>query len=358
MQNTLPPIVGFHGGKGGTGRTSAMAFSALAFASIGLKVGLVDCDFEAPTLDILLGVDPERKGETAEPGIDMLLTDRSRTFNEYSYYIEKIQINVLEEWSKKEFGTRINTTELFNLEAQAFDVDAALKDANLKDKAMWLLPCSRVNNLNVDCLSTDSSTTVDKKLKRIIDDFSNINDLDIVLVDMRNGLSDAAAVSSKVCDIVIHTLYQKTAHVRLLAQCFSEWYPKHLGYAGTVFCVYTLDPTVSTKLDDKAEALYQDGKQEALLQSINDYDVAKYTAMEKVAIGRIPPLQSLLYSDFVLAAYQEVEMYTCEIAKEILRYVSIRSENDPKMKALKNRVEHIGAFDRLLDITGGSKPWK
>lgn len=67
-----PPIIVFHGFKGGVGRTTLLASYAIACARRGERVTVVDMDLDAPGVGSLLGADTE--GSTARWGtVDFFL---------------------------------------------------------------------------------------------------------------------------------------------------------------------------------------------------------------------------------------------------------------------------------------------
>lgn len=67
-----PPVIVFHGFKGGAGRTTILASYALACVLRGEKVVVVDVDLDAPGIGLLLSADVE--GHTAKWGtVDYLL---------------------------------------------------------------------------------------------------------------------------------------------------------------------------------------------------------------------------------------------------------------------------------------------
>lgn len=67
-----PPVVSFHGFKGGVGRTTLLASYAIACARRGERVAIIDVDLDAPGVGSLLATDT--KGTTARWGtVDFLL---------------------------------------------------------------------------------------------------------------------------------------------------------------------------------------------------------------------------------------------------------------------------------------------
>jgi cellulose biosynthesis protein BcsQ len=73
-----PPIVVFHGFKGGAGRTTLLAGYALARARRGGRVAVVDMDLDAPGVGVLLAADTQGDGGARWGTVDYLLEARDR----------------------------------------------------------------------------------------------------------------------------------------------------------------------------------------------------------------------------------------------------------------------------------------
>jgi MinD-like ATPase involved in chromosome partitioning or flagellar assembly len=63
--SNLPPVVSFYGLKGGAGRSLCLAYSAVLLARRGLKVGVIDFDFEAPGLHAIFDIENSSVGSLA-----------------------------------------------------------------------------------------------------------------------------------------------------------------------------------------------------------------------------------------------------------------------------------------------------
>jgi ATP-binding protein involved in chromosome partitioning len=59
-------IVAVASGKGGVGKSTVAANLALALASMGLRVGLMDADVYGPSIPLMLGIDEKARGEEGQ----------------------------------------------------------------------------------------------------------------------------------------------------------------------------------------------------------------------------------------------------------------------------------------------------
>ncbi len=79
-----PPIIAFHGFKGGAGRTTLLAGYALSWARRRASVAVVDMDLDAPGLGTLLAAD--REGTTAPWGVLDYLLEAPGTLDLGDYF--------------------------------------------------------------------------------------------------------------------------------------------------------------------------------------------------------------------------------------------------------------------------------
>jgi cellulose biosynthesis protein BcsQ len=155
-----PPVVVFHGFKGGVGRTTLLASYALACARRGQRVVVVDVDLDAPGAGVLLGTDVE--GRTARWG----------TLDFFLEFTEDLPLEEYFHFCARESVTRAGRVEVFPSGTVNDDYLAKLGRADLEVR-------SDVRN-----------HAIGKLLERI----RNERSPDIILLDGRAGLSPAAGL--------------------------------------------------------------------------------------------------------------------------------------------------------------------
>jgi cellulose biosynthesis protein BcsQ len=155
-----PPVVVFHGFKGGAGRTTLLASYALACARRRRRVVVVDVDLDAPGVGLLLGADPD--GTTARWGT-------------VDFFVEATQELPLDDYfhvCAREKVTREGRVEVFP--AGTVDDDYL----------------SKLGRVDLDVRTQARNHPLGKLLQRIREERAP----DLILLDGRAGLSPAAGL--------------------------------------------------------------------------------------------------------------------------------------------------------------------
>jgi MinD-like ATPase involved in chromosome partitioning or flagellar assembly len=155
-----PPIVAYHGFKGGAGRTTLLASYAVASARRNRRVVVVDMDLDAPGVGLLLGADSD--GTTARWGtVDFLLeANQDLRLDDYFHVCAREPV------------TREGRIEVFPA--------GALDDGYLPKLA----------RVDLDVRTDVRSHPLGRLLRRIRDERAP----DLILLDGRAGLSPAAGL--------------------------------------------------------------------------------------------------------------------------------------------------------------------
>lgn len=166
-----PPVVSFYSFKGGVGRSSALALTALQLARRGKKVLCVDLDLEAPGLDVLFGVEPVR-------GVLDFLLEHAATgdasADDLALPIDLAPIPAL--------GT---AGSLLLVPAGALWRSAA--------PAAFIEKLARLDYL--DDPATDGQSPVARALRELITKLVDSHGPDYVFLDARSGLHDLGGLS-------------------------------------------------------------------------------------------------------------------------------------------------------------------
>jgi len=165
-------VISFYSYKGGTGRTTTMANTAVLLAQKGYNVACVDLDINAPGLDIVLGVDKCLPAK--------FITD----------YFKGMQVIVEEmcvEFSEGEYGK-------------------TMENAGLKGK-LYVFPTPRVSGVRGFGAVIDGMTDLLKPLFEKIYERLKVNH---ILVDARSGYARESAVLLPKSDkIFVSTRFTK-----------------------------------------------------------------------------------------------------------------------------------------------------
>ena len=336
-----PAIIGFHGGKGGTGRTTTMIFCAMELARQGWKVLMVDADFEAPTLDIILRVHPEMENMRSDAGIDCMLQPG---FRQDKAYLENTCVNVVEKWQQESTEAWVNTHDALDRQAQDYGLNRFADEFSeeMDEGALWLLPCSRENNLDINYLGDNrGAKEVPQRLRDVVLTCGQLKNVDIILVDCRNGNSDAAAIALPLCHMAFHTLLPKWAHVYMFRDS-GIWYTEKLGMGNPTFAVYTHDPFAKTKTSDYEKV---SGKLKAQkLAMAQAYNKSQREALggHKPKATSFPVLRSLAISDFAVYAFPEVKKPAAELADHLYKYAKSNARSSKVWSLLAERARELG----------------
>jgi MinD-like ATPase involved in chromosome partitioning or flagellar assembly len=155
-----PPVVVFHGFKGGAGRTTLLVSYALACARRGRRVVVVDVDLDAPGIGVLLGADAD--GTTARWGtVDFLLESaQDLPLDDYFHVCAREKV------------TRAGRVEVF---------PAGIVDDDY---------LSKLGRVDLDVRTHVRNHALGKLLQRIREERTP----DLILLDGRAGLSPAAGL--------------------------------------------------------------------------------------------------------------------------------------------------------------------
>jgi cellulose biosynthesis protein BcsQ len=163
-QGYKPAIISFFSFKGGVGRTTTLAATALTLARQGLKIAMVDLDLEAP-------------------GLTTLFSDNTYDFGVIDYLLEKKVQG--EAWKLKTHIANINDNNLFGN----------------KGGYLQLLPAGKVDDNYLEKLARlDLQNLVNGELPKTMQGMfrelqSIFTKLDFILVDARAGFHDLGGLA-------------------------------------------------------------------------------------------------------------------------------------------------------------------
>lgn len=154
-------IIAIHSFRGGTGKSNITANLAAQVALAGKRVGLVDTDIQSPGIHVLFGLDDSNMGKT--------LND----FLHGKCAIREVAFPVSEH---------------------------AEQHTRLKDKHLWLFPCSmRGHEISQILRDGFDINLLNEGLQTLISEF----DLDFLLVDTHPGLNEETLLSIAISDLLI-----------------------------------------------------------------------------------------------------------------------------------------------------------
>ena len=183
VESGKPPIVVFHSFKGGMGRTTAMVFSALALASEGFKVAIVDLDLEAPGLSSFFA------GVNAESGL-------------LDYLLAK---NILKgKLRASEVAKEIDLREIFMPEEEL--VSEMFESESEDHGKLVLVPAGRMDSEYLKKLARldyqfHEGAPVRDALIELFKELEDNYKLDFILLDSRAGFHD-------LCGLVLNIAHQ------------------------------------------------------------------------------------------------------------------------------------------------------
>jgi len=239
-QNALR--IAFFSVKGGVGRSTLLMHWAMLLAEKGLKVLVIDGDLEAPSLDIMLGIEPLRLtggDKFKTPTLTSLLNQLHQEKRSYlrndaellKNELNKAILNVSEIWQwlakgdedLKPYDNADHARALARLN-NTIDWIGLLKDKNgkiedlfqsyyesttQKEGGLWLLPSSRIGSEICAVRYTETAVHSMSEITRYAAQSINA---DIILMDTRSAISDPAAITMQSMDVIINVMLPRMQH--------------------------------------------------------------------------------------------------------------------------------------------------
>ncbi len=181
------PVITFYSYKGGTGRTTSLAYFASWLATNhGKKVVIIDCDFEAPGLTNYFDIIEERKGIV-----------------EYLFDIEYAKLKGDNLDIKKDYAHQVRYEYVGK--GDIFIVPAgnlSTKRINGSERTFrsdYLEALARLDITSADHIVQQFETFFSELQKQLELDYEN----SVILIDSRTGFNDTFAVLSTLSDIII-----------------------------------------------------------------------------------------------------------------------------------------------------------
>lgn len=327
------PKIGFHSVKGGVGRTTAACMIGMRLAEKGFCVLLVDADFEAPTLDIMLRVNPEleiddatsRSTGQSKSGIDHILKGFDGSWKSI-LKVQDLVVDVGKKWSEKDWRNKIQLslppgTSGSTLLTDLVD-DTGAFGKNDKPGRLWVLPCSRDGrtNLSLNYSATEDVDSLDRGLRLAIDAAAERVKADVAIIDLRNGFSDAAALAGRHVHILITTFMLRYAHMLANINAL-RWYSETLRWDIPILNLYTLDKGI-TKQETKYSRFLKESYASGYRQGITKSEW--FHKLDSLGIGCLSYIGRMNFSDFVAQGYPEsdVEPITAGLTRAIGQLVT------------------------------------
>ena len=275
-QGHKPPIVTFFSFKGGVGRTTGLASTALTLSRNGHRVAMIDLDLEAPGL------------------ASLFLPDGQVYMGVVDYLLEKpVQIK---DWSLRDHVQNIKLPALGDKDELLRLLPAGTVDENYLEKLARLDMQHLLNTDLVDCL---------RKMLQELE--SMYRPLDFILLDARAGFHDigglAVADLSHASVIFGRQSRQSWAgitHVirRLAGSAMKEPLPVLLAHA--------LAPPVGLPGREKELREYRETAYDVFLENYySGTDVPNESDSDSPHMPIVLPWQDLLRGDLILFAYDE-----------------------------------------------------
>lgn len=340
-------ILGMHSIKGGVGRTTAACMLGLRFAQEGLKVLLVDTDFEAPTLDMVLRVHPELFGKRSENGIDHLLKSYRKQRIQDDELTEVVR-DVGETWRQSDWLERVRLTMpatprngLRGMLDRVVASDGSIlpvREGGVPGH-LYVLPCSRdgETNLKLNYGNKSTATSLDQGISEFVGRIGQARSIDLVLIDMRNGTSDAAALAGQSCHGFITVLLYKYIQVSLLRSALFWYLKTQRWFDRPIFSLYS-----AVAVPDSKDKHYVDhGKilDKLLLAAFSWPEIrSEWLTSPSVRLlaGKLPFSESLHLGDFFLPAYLEAAESIGQTTAMLRQQASILSPEFQKFSVLVN----------------------
>lgn len=207
--SNLPPVVTFYSYKGGMGRTTTMMGFALWLSSKGKRVGIIDCDLEAPGYLNFFDLDSNKT----------FLQGDKNGFVEYMAdysFLKRKEINLSEyvviPSAEEDFpeASRIydnifivpggNLNDGFVTEYSEWDNESEEEEKNRrlieKNRVDYIEGLSRLNLSNPNVLNENFKVLIARLKKEY--------NVDVVLIDSRTGFNDIyGSVAFSLADIIV-----------------------------------------------------------------------------------------------------------------------------------------------------------
>ena len=336
-------ILGFHSAKGGVGRTTTMCLTAFQLIKQGFNVLCVDTDFEAPSLDVILRTMPERE-QKSKDGIESILNGIRRPSE-----AKGMVVDVFETWREPAYREWIDN-EVYEVDHTATQgLDDLLQKSGL-DSAdigkLWCLPCARgPQALNVNYENIVSNNSTKNLFNRTIDTLQQKFEYDIVLVDMRNGMSDAAAIIGQSVGAIVHVSQNKLAHSVMMAEAIN-WYTT-LQWGIPPFTCYSQDMFVEDStsddivIDTDAKTKHEAPLKAMLGGAFSGQQRRMFTGFGGPKLGSMPISKRLFISDFALRGFVECQKYTASFTERLHEYANLQAKHSDMWANLSKKFEKL-----------------
>nr|VFK43776.1 MAG: NUBPL iron-transfer P-loop NTPase [Candidatus Kentron sp. TC] len=224
-----PPRIGFWSLKGGVGRSTLLAWSAVWLATQGKKVLTIDMDIEAPSLDVLFGFNVKEGAE----GIYVGLWPVKGTRNPYLKKIENFKDkegkellrDICESWkswnerSSSDYWDALPTrVRQFHGGQLEYENSGKLQEyfiasSTLIKKAGGQLYCFPLARREEKLTAINyGDSRIASEFDMIIGQLVDHTKANVVLLDMHTATSDAAAIVLGHLDLLCHVTLYKPQH--------------------------------------------------------------------------------------------------------------------------------------------------
>jgi|GEM_PF-4639374 len=317
-------ILGFHSAKGGVGRTTTMCLVALELIKRGLNVLVVDTDFEAPSLDVILRTMPERVGKHPD-GIESILNGTKRLTD-----AKDMVVDVIKKWHEPDYSKWIAEEITYGDSMAGESLANLLEQAGLDNTAgkLWLLPCARGGeSLKVSYENIISSTSTKNRFTSAIEALEKDKKFDIVLVDMRNGMSDAAAIIGQSVSAIVHVTQNKLAHSVMAVEAI-QWYTE-MNWGIPPFTAYSQDQFADRgeqSINREAQARHEADLKKMIGGAYNAAQRRMFSGFGGPKLGSLPISPRLFLSDFGLRGYVDTQDYAEQFVDRLRDYALLQRD--------------------------------
>jgi cellulose biosynthesis protein BcsQ len=182
------PVISFYSYKGGTGRTTALAFFASWLATHhGKKVVVIDCDFEAPGLTNYFDISSERKG-IAEYLFDIEYANlKGETLDLKRDYLHQVRYEY------------VGKGDVFIVPAGNLSNEKISENSGWTNRTAYLEAISRIDITSVNHIVNQFESFFSDLQEQLSLEYEN----SIILIDSRTGFNDTFGVLSLLSDIIV-----------------------------------------------------------------------------------------------------------------------------------------------------------